>query len=85
MLDKVEALAIDVCLGGHNPAPMGQADIALFRRAALEADYAKGAPFDAFIGRDRSPHVCPVDGMTMADMFKPGFAAVVIAPDWNES
>ena len=85
MLDRVENLPADIYLGGHNPVPMGPADIARFRRAALDADYEQGIPFEAFIDADRGARVCPVDDMTMADMFKPGFAAVVIAPDWQES
>ena len=85
MLEKVESIPAEVYLGGHNPAPMGPAELVLFRRAAIEADYEKGAPFDPFIGKGRGARVCPVDGMTMADMFKPGFAAVVIAPDWHET
>ena len=83
MLDKVETLPADRYLGGHNPAPMDPADLALFRRAALEADYDRGEPFVAFIAPELPARVCPVDGMTMADMFKPGFAAVVIAPNWH--
>ena len=85
MLDKIDALPVDVYLGGHNPKYMDHSDIALFRRAALEADYTKGIPFVSFLNSERYPRVCPVDGMTMEDMFRPGFAAVVIASDWNET
>lgn len=31
----------------------------------------------------RNPRTCAADGMTLDDMFKPGFAAVVIAEDWH--
>ena len=85
MLDKVEALPADRYYGGHNPAPMGPVDLALFRRAAREADWDRGEPFSAFIAPELTARVCPVDGMTMADMFKPGFAAVVVGPNWNET
>lgn len=85
MLNKVEGLPAERYLGGHNPAPMRPADISLFRRAALEADYDRGEPFVAFIAPELPARVCPVDEMTMADMFRPGFAAVVIAPNWHET
>ena len=84
MMDKIDALPVKGYIGGHNPRMMDHTDLELFRRAAQEADYDKGIPFEAFLDQDRNPRVCTVDGMTMADMFKPGFAAVVIASDWNE-
>ena len=70
-------------LGGHNPMPMHHEDFGRFRRAAMEADYSRGVPFESFMDQYRNPRVCVVDGMTLDDMFDPGFAAVVIAEDWH--
>ena len=83
MLDKIDALPVTGYIGGHNPIVMTHENIARFRRAAIEADYSKGFPFQALFGRDRNARVCPLNGMTMEDLFKPDFAAVVIAPDWQ--
>lgn len=83
MLDRVDAMPVAGYLGGHNPLVMKHEDLINFRRAAIEADYSKGVPFESFMDQYRMPRVCAVDGMTLADMFKPGFAAVVIAPDWH--
>ena len=79
MLDRIDALPVNGYLAGHMPSPMSHGDLALFRRAALEADYEKGEPFVPFLDEGREPRVCALAG---ADMFSPGFAAVVIAKDW---
>ena len=79
MLDRIDALPVAGYLAGHMPEPMSHADLALFRRAALEAAYEKGEPFTPFLGAERKPRVCALAG---AEMFAPGFAAVVIAEDW---
>ena len=81
-LDKAIALKPDRIYGGHNPAPMNVTDLELYRRAAVEARFEDGEPFRAPIleveGKLPEIRVCAVDGMTMADFGKPGFAAVVI-------
>ena len=82
MLDKIDALPVDAYLGGHNPKPMTHEDLALFRRAALEADYSRGVPFHSFMDEDRKPRICPLDGFGPEDMFAPCYAAVVIAEDF---
>ena len=83
MLDKIDALPVSGYLGGHNPNVMTREDLPLYRRAALEADYEKGTPFVSFLEQSRDPRVCAIDGMSLDDMFSPGFSAVVIAPDWH--
>lgn len=82
MLDKIDALPVDAYLGGHSPRPMTHEDLALFRRAALEADYSRGEPFSTFLDQDRHPRICPLAGYGPEDMFLPGYAAVVIAEDF---
>ena len=81
-LDKAIHLAPDKIWGGHNPAPMSVENLKLYRRAAVEADFDKGEPFSAPIlevgGKLPEIRACAVDGMTMADFGKPGFACVVI-------
>ena len=37
----------------------------------------------AYYNFDEPCYIHAVDGMTMEDMFKPGFASVVIAEDWH--
>lgn len=81
-LDKAIALAPERIYGGHNPEPMSVEDLKFYRRACVEADFAKGEPFKAPIleveGDLPEIRVCVLDGMTMEDFGKPGFAAVVI-------
>lgn len=81
-LEKVIALKPDRIYGGHNPMPMNVSDLELYRRTAIEAKFENGQPFEAPIleveGKLPEIRVCPIDGMTMADFGKPGFAAIVI-------
>ncbi|MBQ6315315.1 MAG: MBL fold metallo-hydrolase [Mogibacterium sp.] len=83
MLEKIDSMPVSEYYGGHNPMPMHHEDFDRFKRAALEADYSKGIPFESFMDQYRNPRTCAIDGMTLDDMFKPGFAAVVIAEDWH--
>ena len=84
-LDKAIALNPSRIYGGHNPVPMTTEDLKLFKRAAKEADFSKGQPFKAPIleveGELPEVRVCCLDGMTMEDFGKPGFASVVITAD----
>ena len=82
MLDKIDALPVDAYIGGHNPRPMTHEDLALFRRAAVEADYSRGEPFSPFMDQDRHPRICSLAGFKPEDMLRPGYAAVVIAEDF---
>ena len=84
MLDRIDALPVDVYWGGHNPLPTTHENLARFRRAAVEADYNRGLPFEPFIDADRKPRICCLDGIGPEQMFSGNFAAVVIAPDWNQ-
>jgi glyoxylase-like metal-dependent hydrolase (beta-lactamase superfamily II) len=83
MIDRIDAMPVKEYFGGHNPMPMHHEDFKAYRRAAIEADYSKCVPFQSFMDQYRNPRTCAVDGMTLDDMFKPGFAAVVIAEDWH--
>ena len=80
-LQKLYELNAKEYIGGHNPTPMHREDLLRYMQAAREADYAKGEPFESFLSNECKPRVCALDGMTMADMFRPGFAAVVINED----
>lgn len=82
MLDKIDALPVDAYIGGHNPRPMTHEDLALFRRAAVEADYSRGEPFSPFMDQDRHPRICSLAGIKPEDMLRPGYAAVVSAEDY---
>ena len=80
-LEKMYALNAAGYIGGHNPDVIEREDFLLYIRAAKEADYEKGEPFHAFFGEEYCPRVCAVDGMTLKEMFQPGFAAVVISAE----
>lgn len=80
-LEKLEALGADQYIGGHSPEAMHMEDFPLYIRAAKEADYEKGEPFESFLAQETKPRVCALDGMTLKDMFRPGFAAVVISKE----
>lgn len=80
-LEKMYDLQADEYIGGHNPVPMHRDDLELYMQAAKEADYSRGEPFESFYSGECRPRVCAVDGMTMADMFKPGYAAVVVSEE----
>lgn len=80
-LDRLLATNADAFWGGHNPAPMSLEDIRHYRRAAAEADYSKGQPFDSFYSGDAQPRLCALDGKTIEQMFEPGFAAIIISED----
>lgn len=80
-LDRLLELPVEYYIGGHNPKAMTKADLELYKKAAMEADFEKGEPFESFLTKDKDVRVCALDGMTLADMFKPEFAAVVISED----
>ncbi len=80
-LEKLRKLEADAYWGGHSPIPARVEDIKLYKRVAQEADYAKGIPFESFVGAEFEPRICTLDGQPMDNMFQPGFAAIVISPD----
>ncbi|MGF0033865.1 MBL fold metallo-hydrolase [Bariatricus sp. SGI.154] len=78
---KMYGLNAEEYIGGHNPVPMHKDDLKRYIQAAQEADYSKGEPFECFFSNECKPRVCALDGMTMADMFRPEYAAVVISEE----
>ena len=68
-------------IGAHNPNPMKKEQLLRYIRAAKEADYDAGEPFESFFGKEYEPRVGALDHMTMAEMFHPDFASVVIGKD----
>lgn len=68
-------------IGAHNPNPMKKEQLLRYIRAAKEVDYDAGEPFESFFGKEYEPRVCALDHMTMAEMFHPDFASVVIGKD----
>lgn len=79
-LEKMYNLPVGSYIGGHNPQIMTREDILLYKRVAIEGKYGDGQPFQSFLEMDNL-RVCSLDNMTMDDMFKPGFAAIVIGPE----
>ena len=84
MLDRMYALNADEYIAAHNPLVIRREELMTYKKAALEADYAAGEIFRTDMVKGAEPHVCPLPGMTMADMFKRGFASVVINEDWGK-
>jgi glyoxylase-like metal-dependent hydrolase (beta-lactamase superfamily II) len=80
-LDKLMATAPRKMYGGHAPEAMGIEHLKLFKRAALEAEYEKGFPFQFPLLSDTQARICCIDQMTPQDLGKPGFASIVISAD----
>ncbi len=68
-------------IGSHNPNPIRREELLRYIRAAEEADYEKGEPFESFFGMEYEPRVCALDGKTLREMFQSDFASVVIGKD----
>lgn len=79
-MDRLINLQADHYYAGHD-ADIPYENLKRYQRAAQEADYAKGIPFEGPESATRHPRVCALDGMTMADLGRDDFASVVIGPD----
>lgn len=78
-LEKVIALNPERIYCGHMPFALGIEDVKRYKEAAEKADYEKGIPFfSPMLDEGESGRICVLDGFTMEDMGKPGFAAIVI-------
>lgn len=78
-LDGILSLKPDKIWGGHAPEAMTVEDIRRFRKIAAEADYEKGIPFRTpLMPEVEDARICILDGYTMDDMGKPGFASIVL-------
>jgi len=80
-LDKVLSLPVERVYSGHNPMPATLEDVMLYKKVALEADYEKGIPFKNPIIKETDVRICIIEGKTMEDIMKPGFASIVISRD----
>lgn len=80
-LEKMYRFNADGYISAHNPNVIRREDFLTYIRAAKEADYEKGEPFHGPFEEEFHPRVCALGGMTLDDMFKPGFAAVVISAE----
>ena len=81
-LDKLIALSPVKMFGSHMPEPVGVEKMKLYRRAATEADYEKGLPFESPFTGGVVARTCIIDGLTLKDVENPQFASVVIGPDY---
>jgi len=81
-LDKLIALKPTKVFGSHMAEPVDTDRLRLYKRAAVEADYTKGLPFQSPFPSPPDTRVCIIDGLTMEDMGKPGFASVVVREDF---
>lgn len=82
-LDKLIALAPDKIIGSHMPEPVGIEELHLYRRAAAEAEFEKGMPFEFGNIPPDETRMFVLDGMTEEDSDKPGYASVVINKSWK--
>ena len=82
MLQKIQQMPVRRLLTGHSPVPLSPGALPLYARAAREAVYAAGQPFETPIFEGVPARVCALDGKTMDDLFAPDFAAVVICQDF---
>ncbi|MDO4573037.1 MAG: MBL fold metallo-hydrolase [Clostridia bacterium] len=66
----------------HGEQPMDNPFLRRCLRAAVEADYEKGFPFESPLTGATDARICTLDGMTPAELGRnPDFAAIVISPD----
>lgn len=65
----------------HNPDLAGREEILTYLKAAREADFEKGFPFETNLAPGVEARVCPLPGYGPQDFDKPGFAAVVLSRD----
>ncbi|MDR1643414.1 MAG: MBL fold metallo-hydrolase [Clostridiales bacterium] len=79
-LDKIIELNPVRIYASHVPQPLNVDSVRLFKRAAVEAVYENGIPYETPISP--AARVCAIDGLTMNDFANPGFASVVIGPDF---
>lgn len=81
-LEKVIALNPEKIYIGHMPIPVTVEDVKKYIQAAQNADYEKGIPFfSPMLEEGENGRICLLDGYTMEDMGKPGFASIVIGKD----
>jgi len=81
-LEKILAINPERIYIGHMPVPVNTEDVKRFIEAAEKADFTKGIPFTTpILGEGIEARICPLDGCTMEDMGKPGFASIVISAD----
>lgn len=78
-LERMIDLQPERIYGGHAQEAFTRKDLAMFRRAAMEADYEHGIPFSTPMMEEcRDIRVCALDGKTMADIGNPGFYSILI-------
>ena len=78
-LEKIRELHPARIYGGHAPQHYTAEDVAMFQRAAREADYEHGIPFSTpIMPESKDIRVCILDGKTMADIGTPGFYAILL-------
>jgi len=82
-LDKLIALAPNKVMASHLAEPVGLDELYLYRRAANEAVFEKGVPYENNYLPPGEARAFILDGMTMEDAAKSGFALVVINSHWK--
>ncbi|MCL2839666.1 MAG: MBL fold metallo-hydrolase [Defluviitaleaceae bacterium] len=82
-LDKLEELNPIKIFSAHRPNPSNANVLQLYKRAAMEADFSKGFPFESPFASGDEVRVCPIDGLTPDDIDNPAFAAVIICETFS--
>ena len=81
-LDNLIELNPTKVFRSHVLEPVDTEALKLYKRAAVEADFEKGLPFNDYDTGGKEARICVLDGMTREDFHKPGFASVVIYEDF---
>lgn len=78
-LDKLIALNPQCVFGGHAPEPYHAEDLYMFWRAAVEADYDQGIPFQTPILEEcTDARICTLGNNREINPGDPGFYAIVL-------
>ncbi len=78
-LNRVIEINPQEIYGAHMPSVMTVEDVKRFLDTALNSDFEKGIPFQNIIlDTNHEVRICLGEGVSMEDMGKPGFSAVVV-------
>ena len=78
-LHKAHGLGFTHFYMAHNPGLTDKKEILTYIRAAEQADFEKGFPFETDLAPGVEARVCALPGYGPQDFDKPGFAAVVLS------
>ena len=80
-LKRALALDFDNFIISHGPVPLPKSDLEVYRAIAESADYNESFPFESPIMPGVDARVIVREGYSPNEMYRPGFAAIVISKD----